>query len=239
MKIALASARLVNRDIAFNFSQMEKYMQEAKELGAELVCFGESFLQGFACMDCDYETDKKMAVTLDSPEFLKLRELTEEIGIDVLFGFIERDGEVLYSSCALLGNGELLHLYRRISEGWKEYWRTDEHYCEGANVDTFMYRGRKCLIALCGDLWIFPERFCQGQEVVFWPLYINYSLEQWNGGAMTEYAGQAAKACSDVLMINSLESCEEPAHGGCYHFAGGTVKDCVPLGEEGMLVTEI
>jgi hypothetical protein len=23
------------------------------------------------------------------------------------------------------------HLYRRVSKGWKEYWRTDSHYREG------------------------------------------------------------------------------------------------------------
>ena len=23
------------------------------------------------------------------------------------------------------------HLYRRVSKGWKEYWRTDSHYQEG------------------------------------------------------------------------------------------------------------
>lgn len=239
MKIALASAKFINRDVAFNLAQIEKYMREAKTAGAELVCFGESFLQGFACLDCEFETDKHMAVSMSSPEILKLCKLTEEIEIDVLFGFIEREGDILYSSCAILGRGKLLHLYRRISEGWKEYWRTDNHYREGDAVELFMYHGRKCLIALCGDLWVYPERFCQGEDVLLWPLYINYSIEEWQNSAMMEYAEQAAKACSNVLMINSVADCEEPAHGGCYHFAEGEVKDACHLGEEGILVVEV
>ena len=47
MKIALASARIVDRDIKYNLSRMEHYMTEAKGSGADLVCFGEAFLQGF------------------------------------------------------------------------------------------------------------------------------------------------------------------------------------------------
>ena len=62
MKIALASARIVDRDINYNLSQMERYMKEAKAMGADLVCFGEAFLQGFNALSWQYEEDKKIAV---------------------------------------------------------------------------------------------------------------------------------------------------------------------------------
>ena len=87
--------------------------------------------------------------------FSVIRNKSKEIGIDLLFGFIEKDGDKIYSSCALIENGALSHLYRRISKGWKEYSITDWHYDEGTAVRCFNYRGKKCLIALCGDLWDF------------------------------------------------------------------------------------
>ena len=59
MKFALASARIVDRDINCNLSQMERYMKEAKEVGADLVCFGEAFLQGFNALSWQYEEDNK------------------------------------------------------------------------------------------------------------------------------------------------------------------------------------
>lgn len=142
MRIGLASAKFIDRDIPFNLSQMEHYMREAKKQGAELVCFGESFLQGFECLCWDFDRDREMAVSLDSPEIQTLCRWTVDIGIDVLFGFIERDAETLYSSCALLGGGKLLHLYRRISLGWKERLYTDHHYQEGTVVEPFLYRGK-------------------------------------------------------------------------------------------------
>ena len=62
MKIALASARIVDRDIKYNLSRMEHYMTEAKLSGADLVWFGEAFLQGFNALSWQYEEDKKMAM---------------------------------------------------------------------------------------------------------------------------------------------------------------------------------
>lgn len=239
MKIALASAKFKNGDVPFNLFQMEKYMGDAKAAGAQLVCFGESFLQGFDCLTWDYERDRAMALTISSPEIACLCSQTEKIDIDVLFGFIEREGESLYSSCALLGRGRCLQLYRRISTGWKEIRHTDDHYREGTEVEPFCYRGRSCLIALCGDLWVYPERFAGKAELLFWPVYVDFTAEQWEHDELPAYTHQAGEACPDTLLINSLTDGEAPAFGGCCHFSGGTVAAALPMGREGLLVIEI
>ena len=69
MKIALAPARIINRDIKYNLSQMERCMAEAQKEGAGLVCFGETFLQGFDSLTWRFETDRAMAVSTDSNVF--------------------------------------------------------------------------------------------------------------------------------------------------------------------------
>lgn len=240
MRIALASARFINHDLDFNMAQIERCMEEAKTRGAELVCFGEAFLQGFDALNWDYDHDKAVALSAASPVFRRLRALTERVGIDLLLGFLERDGEALYSSCALLGGGELLHLYRRISRGWKEYWKTGAHYREGEKVAPFSYRGKQCLVALCGDLWDFPERFQLGQDLLFWPVYVNFTPQEWRQRYIAEYARQAALACGDVLLVNSLSAPpDEAAFGGCFRFLDGAVEALLPPEEEGLLVVEI
>lgn len=239
MKIALASARMTDRDIGFNLSQMERYMGLAAEQGAELVCFGESFLQGFECLDWDYTRDRAMGVTQDSPELAQVCSWTEEMGIDVLFGFIEREEETLYSSCALLGGGKLLHLYRRISTGWREVGRTDGHYREGTEVKRFRWRGKDCLIALCGDLWVYPERFAQGEALLLWPVFVDYTPEEWARNEVEDYARQANLACPNTLLVNSVTGGKDPAYGGCCHFENGQVKQALPMGQEGILVVEV
>lgn len=245
MRIALASARVRNNDIAFNLAQLRRYMAQAKAQNADLVCFGEAFLHGFDAFSWEYEKDRAIALSVEDELFQQLIRESAELGINLLFGFLERDGETLYSSCALLGGGRIIRLYRRVSVGWKEYTRTDGHYREGDVGEAFDYRGKRCLIALCGDLWdTTAPRFQQNQELTFWPLYISYSKEEWFGAEneRQQYAKKAAEFGGDVLLINSVDDSpppEYPALGGCCWFADGLVKAELPPGSEGMLVVEI
>lgn len=238
MKIALTSALFINKDISFNLSQIEHYSKLAKEQNADLICFGESFLQGFDCLYWNYEKDKKMAISLDSPTIKQLCQLSLDLQIDLMLGFIEREDNHLYSSYALLSQGNIFHLYRRISKGWKEYRITDFHYWEGNSTDIFEYHGKKCTVALCGDLWEYPECFCLGEDILFWPVYLNFSKENWSESLCKEYSEQAAKIPAHVLLINSLSQ-NPDAFGGCYHFYQGSVKDALEYGQEGLLLIEL
>lgn len=233
MKIALASARLVDGDIPHNLAQMERYMREAKGADADLVCFGETFLQGFEALTWQYEEDRNMAVTTTSQEFARIQALTRDIGVDVLFGYNELAEESIYSSCALIAGGELIHNYRRISKGWKEHTKTDAHYKEGDTVEVFTYGDKKCVIALCGDVWVYPERFALGEELLFWPVYVGWTQEEWEGGGKQEYAEQAKLCCENTLYVNSL--CHGAARGGAARFLNGIIQKELPICREGLL----
>ncbi len=237
MKIALASARIADRDVQHNLSQMERFMREAKAAGACLVCFGEAFLHGFNALTWQYVEDQQIALTVSSQTFAQIKTLTMEIGIDVLFGYNELAGNAIYSSCALISGGRLLHNYRRISKGWREVSRTDAHYQEGTTVEVFDYRGRKCAIGLCGDLWDYPERFALGEELLLWPVYVSWTKEEWENGGKAEYAEQAALCCGNTLYVNSI--CSGDAIGGAAHFRGGRIHQELSIFHEGILVAEI
>ena len=103
-------------------------MAEGAALGADLVCFGEAFLQGFDSLCWKYAADRDMAQTRDSEPIRRIREASLQLGVDVLFGFLEREEEALYSSCMLVEKGEIACCYRRMSRSWKEYRHTDGHY---------------------------------------------------------------------------------------------------------------
>lgn len=236
MKIALAAARFRNRDIAFNAKQIERRMREARSGGARLVCFGEAFLQGFDALSWDYSADLARGLSAGSAPIQNIAALSREIGIDVSFGFIERDGEDLYSSCALVENGEIACVYRRITAGWKAHacWN-HLHYREGDLVQAVQWRGKKLMFALCGDLWERPERFTGAADALIWPVYIDYTPAEW-AEARLEYAGQAAKTGLRALLINSLNG---EAFGGCCDFESGAIRAELQMGREGLLYVEI
>ena len=237
MKIALASAKIIDRDINHNLVQMKRYMIEAKAKEADLVCFGEAFLQGFNALTWQYDRDKEIAISTSSNEFLQILTFTNEIGIDVLFGYNELEGDTIYSSCALMADGKIIHNYRRISKGWKEYSKTDEHYKEGSTVEIFDYKGKKCVIGLCGDLWDYPERFALGEDLLLWPVYVCWTKEEWENGGKTEYAEQAKLCCDNTLYVNSI--CDGDAFGGAAHLLGGKIQEELPVFNEGLLIVEI
>ncbi len=236
MRIGLVSCRCENRNTAFNMRQIELAMKRSAGQ-ADLLCFGEAFLQGFDALCWDYEADKTVALELASAEFTQLQSWTVQYGISLITGYIERDREKLYSSCAVISDGRIIHNYRRISKEWKEFTKTDGHYCEGADTRPFRLLGRQMTIALCGDLWEFPDRFKTG-HLLIWPVYVNYTVEEWNAGVLDEYAAQAALAASDALMINPIDG-DPVNHGGSFHFRGGHAVAGIPFDREGILYVEI
>ena len=233
MRIGLASYRCENKNTEFNINQIERAMREAQGK-VELLCFGEAFLQGFDSLCWDFEIDKNIAVSKESETMERLRKMTVQYGMAILLGYIERDGERLYSSCAVIADGTIVHNYRRISRGWKEFTRTDEHYCEGTVTGEFRLQGQDFMVALCGDLWDFPERFRTGHTLL-WPVYVNYSKEEWEGGAIEEYAAQAVLAAGETLMVNPLDN-DPVNHGGSFCFRNGTVAARLPFDTEGVLI---
>ena len=236
MRIGLVSYRCENRNTAFNMRQIELAMKCA-EGKVDLLCFGEAFLQGFDSLRWDYEADKTIALELSSDTVSQLRRWTMQYGISLIVGYIEKDEEKLYSSCAVLSNGEIIHNYRRISKGWKEYSITDGHYCEGNKTDAFHLYGKEITLALCGDLWEYPDRF-RTDQLLIWPVYVNYTTEEWNQGTLDDYAAQAALVTDDVLMINPID--REPVnHGGSFHFHKGQTAARIPFDQEGILIVEI
>ena len=236
MRIGLVSYRCENRNIAFNMSQVELAMKRCAGK-ADLLCFGEAFLQGFDAFCWNYDEDKKTALALSSEPLSRLKRWTVQYGISLAAGYLERDREKLYSSCAVISDGEIIHNYRRVSKGWKEYTKTDGHYCEGDQTGTFRLRGKEFMLALCGDLWDDPGRF-RTEHPLIWPVYVNYTAEEWRAGALDEYAAQAALAADDVLMINPLD--HQPVnHGGSFRFHRGKVIAGIPFDREGILTVDI
>ncbi len=245
LKISLASVEIRDGELPFNLAAMRRAAEKAKRQGADLCCFGECVLQGFSCLSWQFEKDRKIAVSTDSDVFRLVCGMSREIGIDLLFGFVELDGDALYSSCALVQDGELLHLYRRISKGWKEFLRTDGHYREGEGPRVFGYRGYRCLIALCGDLWDeTADSFPKDADLLFWLVYICYTPDEWEKGDRDAYAEKAKTVCPETLLINSVcRSGEDPdsfdAFGGSAFFENGQVSASLPMGEEGILTVTL
>lgn len=232
MKFALAAYESRDNDVAYNIRQIEKACIRSGD--AEVICFGEAFLQGFCAVTSCYEEDINIAISPNGATMGRVKQLTTQYGKALMLGYIEKDGCDIYSSYAVIDNGEIVHNYRRITKNWKEYTKTNQYYKEGSNSGPFLFRGMELNIALCGDMWISPERF-RTNGILIWPVYVNFALDDSEAG---EYAKQSAIASDNVLLVNSL-SANPLSRGGAFHFVKGMVDAKIPLDYEDILQIEI
>lgn len=236
MRIGLASFLCKNGNTPFNMMQIEKAMRQARGK-VDLLCFGEACLQGFDSLCWDYAIDKEIAVEQSSEAMGRLCEWSKAYGMALLTGYIERENECLYSSCAVMEDGKILYNYRRVTKGWRDDRKTDGHYKEGNAAGKFTFRNHEIGLALCGDLWDCPERF-RTERLLIWPVYVNFTLEEWNRQEIKAYARQASLAAKHVLMVNPMD--DEPRnHGGSFHFCDGKLIDRLPFDQEGILIADI
>ena len=245
MRIALASAPVKTGDIEFNIASMTDALRTVRGK-ADMIVFGESVLQGFDSLCWEYEQDKRTAVSLTDTPIQQMREAARENGLAVSFGFIERDEGVLYSSQIFIGaDGEIVNIFHRVSVGWKEYTKTDDHYREGERFERFEYRGKTFSVGLCGDLWTDgrPEEMkTLNADVVLWPVWCDYAAEEWNTTTKFEYAEQAALCGSCVLLVNPFcadDGTVDCAVGSGVHFENGAIIAEHPAGNPGVLIVEV
>lgn len=244
MQIALAAAGFYDRNIEYNKNKIISILQQMREK-ADLIVFGETFLQGFECLDWKYETDSRMAVEMTDPIITEIRAAAENNRIAVSFGFVEKENNTLYSSQLTVGgNGDILNLFRRVSKGWKEPF-ADEHYAEGTEFTKFSCHGKTVAVGLCGDLWDDTNASkvkAVDAELVLWPVYTDFDAKKWNERIKYEYARQSLKAGSKVLLVNSVclnSDEEELASGGAVFFENGKIIQEAPAGDENILIVEV
>lgn len=232
MRIGLAPYECRINDIEFNLSQIEKALKESGN--ADLVCFGEAFLQGFGAVTSEYEEDIQMAVEQDSLTMNRIKDLSVKYQKAVMTGYIEKENADIYSSCALVEDGKIVYNYRRISKNWKDYEITNEHYKEGKISSPFQFHGIEMNVALCGDLWIFQESF-KSKGVFLWPVYVNFDLDEAEAG---EYAKQAQIACEKTLLVNPISK-DPLSRGGAFYFEKGEIRKKAALDKEEVLIIEV
>ena len=244
MRCALASKGFINEDVQYNKNVIINTLIECSDK-ADIVIFGEAFLQGFYGATFDVEHDTQIAVAQDDWIIKEIRLAAQRYATAVSFGFIEKVEDRFYSSQITIdSDGNVIDLYRRVSPGWKEPFAGDK-YCEGDGFHAFSYMGKRIVVGLCGDLW-FDENIDEvkqlNPDVVFWPVYTDFNFNEWNTSMKYEYADQAGKVCQTVLYVNSYcidKEGDEVAKGGSALYRNGGILQESPSGKESILIVEV
>ena len=91
MKCALAAVGFINGDIEHNKAILAGALEKCAGK-ADVVIFGEAFLQGFYALNFIAEHDMAAAISHEDVMIREICSMAKEYSIAVSFGFIEKDG---------------------------------------------------------------------------------------------------------------------------------------------------
>jgi beta-ureidopropionase len=203
LQVGLVTMGATPWDLADNFQRLEAYAREAVRRRAQLVIAPEAVLDGYVCgADPDTTRERMLTVAQTVPDGRYLRRaaaLSRELGIYLIFGFLERDGDDLLNSCALFDpNGAIIARYSKVHPANESYITPGRHL---RAFDTPFGRVGFLICSDRGYVDNFSTLGVQGAEVIFIP------MDGSGGPENTRMLSQRARDNHCWIVVANTWSC--------------------------------
>lgn len=230
MRFGLVSIKTVSGQPEQNLLHIRRCIREY-HTQCDVLCFGESFLQGFSSLLYEPQEDYRLSTKQDANMIRLLQVWAHKYRIAISFGYFEKEDDKIYSSYLFIGDDGLVYNnYRRQS---KSFSSDNEVYARGEGLKIFKYKDRSFLTTICDDLRdeaIAKKINESGVDVVLWPIYMSdghvFKVENI---ACVEHLKPL------VLMINAYD---ESTKGGGALFKNGKIVLSLAEKQEGILLID-
>jgi NAD+ synthase (glutamine-hydrolysing) len=175
MKIAIAQLNYHIGNFKGNLEKMEKAVEDAKEQGADIVCFAELATVGYPPRDF-----------LEFDDFIRLAEDTIEAlckkakGIAIVIGSPARnpklEGKELFNSAYFLADGEVKHIQHKALLPTYDIFDEYRYFEPATEFNIVEYKGKKIALSICEDIWDVP--YHPDGLMHFDPLYTKVPLDE-------------------------------------------------------------
>ena len=152
MKIAIAQLNIKCGQLSINFNKIRLLIDEAKRKGAELIVFPALAVSGLCVGDKWLEEDFKETIEHHNDEIIKMSD-----SIDILFGSIYRQHNMLFSATYLASNGSLIKANTSLDAILKDEpscfkgFDEDKWFTFGAGKQYFEYKGMKLGVSIADE----------------------------------------------------------------------------------------
>ena len=148
MKIALAQLNLLVGDVPGNVARILRAIDQARAAGAGLVAFSELALCGYPPEDLLFHAGLRRDLNAG---FMQVRQASE--GIAVVLGYPHREQDHWYNAVALLAEGRLLHLHRKIVLPNYRVFDERRYFAPGTDAKCVDLDQLRLGLAVCEDVW--------------------------------------------------------------------------------------
>ena len=146
-RVAQAQINTTVGNLEGNTAKIIDYIDQARELGVDLVGFPELAISGYPPEDLlfkpQFVVDNKAC--LDSI-------VEHSRGLAVVIGFIDSNDDI-YNAAAVLHDGELLGLYHKIFLPNYGVFDEKRYFQKGDSCPVFVINGVKVGVNICEDIW--------------------------------------------------------------------------------------
>ncbi len=158
MKIKVAAIQIVSKsDKKENLERVKKFIGIAVDRGAKLVALPELFCnEWFPC-----EINKKnfeLAETKSGLIINTMKKISREKNIIISVPYFERNGRKYYNSCAIIDNGKIAGVYRKVHIPNIPLYEEKFYFSHGREFPVFDTSIGRIGVQICWDSF-FPEGF--------------------------------------------------------------------------------
>jgi predicted amidohydrolase len=171
-RVGLISMRGERWQLEENYRRLEAYTREAARRGAQVVVAPEGLLDGYVCGAAADATRERMVEVAqripDGPYLVRAGQLCRELGIYLIFGFLEQHGNDLRNSCLMIDpQGSVVGQYSKV------YPNGELFITAGRELRAFDTPLGRVGFLICADRAIsanFPPYGAQQTQLVFLPM---------------------------------------------------------------------
>ena len=210
-----------------NLAKCKKWVKDAADKGAEIICLPELYSSHYFCQDEDVD-NFKYAEPLYDVSFVEFSALAKELGVVIIVPFFEKRMSGIYHNSAYIidTDGTEAGLYRKMHIPDDPHFYEKFYFTPGdLGFKTIKTQKANLGTLICWDQW-YPEAArltaLQGAEVLFYPTAIGWhpqEKEQFgvnqHGAWMNVMKGHAVANGVYVAAANriGLEKCVPDTNG--------------------------
>jgi NAD+ synthase (glutamine-hydrolysing) len=177
LKVCLAQINVTVGDFEGNRRRVVDALRFARDRGAGLVTFPELCLTGYPPEDALFQE----GFVSDNLKTLR-RILPETRGLSAVVGFVDRADGALYNAAAVLQNGKLRHVYRKVHLPNYGVFDEKRYFREGARPMFADFGTFKCGITICEDIWVKESEVWRRGHAAGSSLMVNISASPYYAG---------------------------------------------------------
>ncbi len=152
MKIALAQLNYLIGDFTGNVAKIIAKIQDARDQGADIVCFGELAVCGYPPRDF---LEFKDFITLAQQSIDQIRLSSEGIAVVIGAPTINpvAEGKDLFNSVYFIADKEVLHVQHKALLPTYDIFDEYRYFEPASDFQVVNYKGQKIALTVCEDIW--------------------------------------------------------------------------------------